>query len=770
MGQFGAGQGLRRLEDARLLEGQGRYCDDLDLPGAAHAVFVRSTYAHADILSVDTAAASEAPGVFCVFTIEELDADGIADNPCMTPMKGKGGAEVLQPPRPILARRRVRHVGEPVVCIVAESRAAAADAAELVEIDYDELPAVTGTAPARAPDAPQIWDDCPGNLCLDWEQGDREACERAFAQAAHITRLQLVNNRVVVNAMEPRAALAEYDPDAGRYTLHTGTQGPHRLRTWMAEQVLKIPPEKLRILTPDVGGGFGMKIFIYSEQICVLWAAKRLGRPVRWVSDRSEGFVSDSQGRDHVMTAELALDAQGKILALQAASTAAMGAYLSNFGPYIPTACCIKMLTGLYDFPAVYGEVACVFSNTVPVDAYRGAGRPEAAYLVERLIDQAGRETGLGPAEIRRRNFVRAEALPFTNAMGETFDSGNFTAVMEKAMAEADWPNFEQRRQASKAAGKERGIGMACYVEACGGFGNEEARIELGRDGRAKLTVGTQTNGQGHATAYAQILNDKLGLDPDQIDLHQGDSDDGLTAAGGTGGSRSLIMGGSAIAAAADKLIAAARDHAREMLQAQSDQIRFEEGLFSVENSDRQVQLADVARHAAEEGHLLGAGANAPTPSMTYPNGCHICELEVDPESGAVEILKYVVADDFGRVINPLLVSGQVHGGIAQGLGQALLEETVYDPDSGQLLSGSFMDYGMPRADDLAWIGLTLVEDTPCTTNDLGAKGAGEAGAIGACPAAINAIIDALKDRGVTHIDMPATPQRVWRAIKQASG
>ncbi len=766
MGQFGVGQGLRRVEDLRLLTGQGRYSGDIDLPEAAQSVLVRSPYAHADITAMDLSAARAAPGVLGVYSIEDLDADGIPDNPCLVPLPGKGGSATIIPARPFLARQRVRHVGEPVVFIVAETLAAAQDAAELVEIDYDDLPVVTGTDAARAADAPQLWPEAPGNLSLDWEQGDKAATDAAFAQAVHVTRLEMVNNRVVINSLEPRGAVGIYDAADDSYTLYTGTQGSHRLRTWLAEQIFKIPADKMRVVTPDVGGGFGMKIFIYPDQILVLWAARRLGRPIRWMSDRSEAFLSDSQGRDHVTQAELALDKEGKFLGLRCSTTAAMGAYLSTFAPFIPTACYAKMLSGLYAIPAIYSEVACVFTNTVPVDAYRGAGRPEAAYVVERLVDQAAHDLGLAPDEIRRRNFIPPSALPYKTAIGEIYDSGDFQGIMEKAMAGIDWAGLPARRAASAAAGKARGIGMACYVEACGGVGSESSRISLNPDGSVVVTVGTMTNGQGHATAYCQILADKLGLAPEQIEIRQGDSNDGLPVAGGTGGSRSLLMGGTAIGNTADLVVERARTQAAEILEAAEADIEFAEGTFTIVGTDRQVSLREVAEASYAQGQGIEETWQLDAASMTYPNGCHICELEVDPDSGIVEIQRYVVFDDFGRLVNPLLVAGQVHGGVAQGLGQALLEETVYEDGSGQLLSGSWMDYCMPRADDMPEIELTLVEDTPCTTNALGVKGAGEAGAIGACPAAMNALLDALRPYGVTHLDMPATPEKIWRALR----
>ena len=772
MGQFGVGQGLQRLEDARLLTGQGHYTDDISAPGQAFGSLVRSPYAHAEILSIDTEAARAAPGVLAVYTAEDLAADGIGDIPLMTPIPGRDGKPGPTPPNPVLARGRVRHVGDPVAFVVAETPHQARDAAELVFVDYEALPAVVETAEAQAEDAPRIWDEAPGNLCLDWEMGDAEATESVFREAAHVTRLRLVNNRVVVNAMEPRVALAEYDPADQRFTLTTPSQGWARLRGQLAEQVFKVAPEKIRILTPEVGGGFGMKIFLYSEQVMVMFAARKLDRPVKWTSERGEGFLTDSQGRDHVTEAELALDAEGRMLALRAHTTANMGAYLSNFSTFIPTGAGAYMLAGLYRLRQVYDRVACVFTNTVPVDAYRGAGRPEAAYVVERLVDAAARELGLAPDELRRRNLIAPEELPYQTATGLTYDSGEFSRLMTEAQGLAEWQGFEARRETARAEGRLRGIGLACYVEAAAGYGMEDARVQLDPDGGLTLIVGTQTNGQGHATAYAQLLAEDFGLAPEMIRTRQGDSED-LPEAGGTGGSRSLLMGGLAVQGAAAKAVERMKAVAGHLLEAAAADIEFEEGEFRIVGTDRRITLRDVAG-AVHGGDLPGdlAGPideheHVEQQTMTYPNGCHVCELEVDPETGVVSIERYVIADDFGRVVNPLLIGGQVHGGVAQGVGQALLEHTVYDRESGQLLSGSFMDYCMPRADDLPQIELNLFE-VPCTTNPLGIKGAGEAGTIGAPPAVINALVDALSPAGITHIDMPATPARVWQTLRNA--
>ena len=772
MGQFGAGQGLRRVEDHRLLTGEGRYCDDIKPAGHCVMVLVRSPHAHAEILAIDTAEAAAAPGVLAVYGARDLTADGIGDIPCLAPVPGKGGSRTIQPPHPVLARGRVRHVGDPVAAVIAEDANRARDAAELVAVDYRELPSNCDLP--RAGEAPPIWDQAPGNLAVDFELGDAAATEAAFAEAAHVTRVDLVNNRVVVCSMEPRGALGEFDAESGRFTLTTGSQGVFKLRTQLARDIFKLPEERFHVLTPDVGGGFGMKNFLYAEQILVLFAARRLGRPIKWTSERGEAFMSDTHGRDQATKVELALDSNARILAIRIKSLANMGAYLSNFGPVIPTLLVARMLSGVYKIPAAYAEVKCLFTNSVPVDAYRGAGRPEGAYLVERAVDRAARELGLAPDEIRRRNFVTPADLPYATATGLTYDSGDFHRLLDQALAAADWDDFEARRRAAKARGMLRGLGLAYYVEACGGVDQEEARVRLDDDGGVTIFVGTVTNGQGHATAYAQLLNDKLGVAPDLVRLRQGDSDE-ITYGYGTGGSRSLLMGGMAIHGAADLAIARARKVAGHLLEASVEDLELAEAGFAIVGTDRRVTLGEVARAAlqpeaaglpAELAGEIDESYRFEGTELTYPNGAHLCELEIDPATGVVRLLRYLVVDDFGKVVNPLLVAGQVHGGVVQGIGQALFERTVYD--DGQLLTGSLLDYCLPRADDLPSIELTLVEDTPCLTNAMGVKGAGEAGSIGAPPAVMNALDDALSPLGITSVDMPATPERLWRAITEA--
>lgn len=775
MGRFSVGQPVRRLEDTRFLTGQGRYTDDIQLEGQAYSYVVRSPYAHAEIRGIDTAEASQSPGVLAVYTAEDLEADGIGDIRCLTPMPPKDGTEHIMPTHPVLARSRVRHVGDPVAFVVAETYAQAKDAGELVEVDYEDLPAVVDTAAALSEDAPAVWDDAPGNLSLHWELGDEAATEAAFAKAAHVVEMELVNNRLVVNSMEPRVALGDYAAESERFTLYTGSQGSHKLKGQLAGMIFDVPDDKMHVITPDVGGAFGMKNFLFGEQVMVLYAARKLGRPVRWCGERGESFLSDTQGRDHVATAALAVDDNGKILGLRTSIVANMGAYLSNFGPFIPTGCCLKMYSGQYKIPAIYGDVKCVFTHTVPVDAYRGAGRPEAAYTVERLIDLAARELGYDPIAFRRDNFIQPADMPYRTATGLTYDSGDFPALLDQALTKIDHAGLDARRRDGAAEGKLRGIGIACYVEECGASNKEDARVRLDPDGGVTVFVGTQTNGQGHETAYTQMLSEQLGLDSDVIRIRQGDTDE-LAFGGGTGGSRSLLMGGMAIRTATDKAIERARRVASHLLEAAEADLELTDGGFTVVGTDKRTTFKDIAGAIAQQDPRLPddaqegieESARHENATQTYPNGCHACEVEVDAATGQVRLVRYVIVDDFGTLVNPLLAAGQVHGGTVQGIGQALLENTVYDPESGQLLTGSFMDYCMPRADDIPDIELTMVEDFPCATNELGVKGAGEAGSIGASPAVINAIVDALAPLGVRHVDMPATPERVWRAIQQA--
>jgi carbon-monoxide dehydrogenase large subunit len=772
MGQFGMGQPVRRLEDHRLVTGHGRYTDDISLTRQAHAYVLRSPHAHASIRGIDTAAATAAPGVLAIFTAADLARDGIGAIPLLTPLPNRDGTPSKIPSYPVLAADRVRHAGDAVVLVVAETLAQAKDAAELVAIEYDPLPAMTDTATALERGRPLVWDDAPGNLHLDWEIGDRAAADAAFARAKHVVTLRLGNNRLVANSMETRNAIGDWSAGEGRYTLYASTQGSHIVRQIMAG-VLNQPENRIRVVTPDVGGGFGMKLFLYRELVLVLYAARKLGRPVKWTAERSEAFLSDTQGRDNITDAELALDGDGRFLGVRIATIANMGAYLSNFSSFIPTLAGTQMLTGLYNLPAAHVGVKCVFTHTVPVDAYRGAGRPEAAFVVERLVDVAARRLGIPAAELRRRNFVKREQMPYNTALGLIYDSGDFVRNMDDALRLADQEGFAARRATSRAEGKLRGFGFATYIEQCGTGGDEMAELRFDPSGGVTLLIGTQSSGQGHHTAYAQFVADGLGIPLEQIRFHQGDTD-AVSFGRGTGGSRSLPVGGNAVRGAIDKVIAKTKKIAAHKLEAAEADIEFANGAFRIAGTDRSVDFITIARDAFEPANLppgmesgLDETARYMHQAATFPNGCHVCEVEIDPETGATRILRFVVVDDFGAVVNPLLLAGQVHGGIGQGVGQALLEDCIYDPDSGQLVTGSLMDYCMPRADNMPDIEFSY-NVVPCTTNPLGIKGAGEAGAIGAPPAVINAVVDALAAYGVEHVEMPATAQRVWRAIADA--
>ena len=772
MSKFGMGQSVRRTEDRRFLTGQGRYADDISLPGQAYGYVLRSPYAHARIVHLDAAAARALPGVVAVLTAAELAADRIGTLTCDAPVANIDGSPQVSPPRPLLQGERVRYGGDPVAFVVAESLAQARDAAELIEIEYEPLPSVTGTAEALEPGAAQIWPEAKSNLCFEWQNGDARKTAAAFKKAARVISLALVNNRVVPNPMEPRAALAEFDAGTGKLTLYTSSQGSHALRDAFAPMI-GVEPANLRVVTPDVGGGFGMKIFPFPEQGLVLWAARRLKRPVRWNSDRSEAFLSDSHGRDNFSRAELALDRDGRFLALRVETVANLGAYLSQYAPYIPTEAGTYMLAGVYRFEAVHVLVKGVFTNTTPIDAYRGAGRPEAAYLLERMVDAAARELGLAPDEIRLRNFIPASAMPYKTALGCVYDSGDFAGLTRDALARADWAGFAKRKEQSRARGRRRGIGLAYYIERCGGGNPERAHLRFERDGSVSLMVGMSSNGQGHATSFAQLAADKLGIEIERIRVVQGDTD--LVEMGGiTGGSRALPVQGSAVVKTADKLIARAKSIAAHLLEANALDIAFADGIFSIVGTDRRLTIDEVAAASFDPARLppgaeLGLEEKEfhTPPAFTFPNGCHVAELEVDEASGRIELVRYTVVDDFGATVNPMLLAGQVHGGVAQGVGQALTERVEYDPATGQLLSGSFMDYAMPRADDLPAIEVST-RNVPTDANPLGVKGAGEAGAVGATPAVINALVDALAELGVRHIDMPATPERVWRAIEAA--
>jgi len=767
MSKFGASQPVRRVEDRRFITGEGRYTDDVSLPGQAYAVFLRSPHAHARIADLDVSAARTAPGVLAVYTIAELKAAKVGDLPCAIPLKNSDGSRRADPKRPALADGMVRHVGEPVACVVAETQAQARDAAELIAVEYEALPAAADFTTALDPGQPQIWPEAPNNRVFDWETGDRAKTDSLFAAAAKVVKLRLINNRVVVASMETRAALANYDAGTGRFTFYTPTQG-----VWLPKRVLSsilgVDEKLMSVQTLDVGGGFGMKIFIYPEQVLTLFAARDLKRPVKWTSERAEAFVSDTHGRANFTDVELAIDRDNIFTALRVHNRADMGAYLSTFAPMIPTMAGTKVLSSVYRFQAVHVRVEGVFTNTVPVDAYRGAGRPESNYIMERIVDVAARELGVDRAELRRKNYIPVSALPWTSAMGLTYDSGEFENTAATALKAADWQGAAARRREAAMRGKRLGIGMAYYLEATGGAPTERAEIRFTPDGWVDVLVGTQSTGQGHETAYTQLVNDRLGVPFDRIRVVQGDSDR-IPTGGGTGGARSLYSEGGAILAASEQIIAKGRETAADMLEAATADIEFSDGKFRVAGTDRAANIMDVAAEArlrsgaaVDQAAGLDTAADIQIQAITFPNGCHVAEVEVDELTGMVQVTRYVVADDMGKVLNPMIVEGQIQGGVAQGVGQALYERVVYDAE-GQLLSGTFTDYCMPRADDLPDIQVILCE-VPCKTNPLGVKGAGEAGAVGAPPAVMNALADALD---VRHVDMPATPERIWEILQQ---
>ena len=761
MEKYGIGQALRRREDDRFLTGQGSYTDDIAVTGQAHGFVLRSPHAHAEIVALDTETAATASGVLAVLTAADVAADGLGTLPNLAEVPNWDGAPMATPPRPLLAAGRVRHVGEPVAFVVAESLAQARDAAELIAVDYAPLAVVTDTRTAADAGQPQIWDEAPGNVCTDYRLGDSAATDAAFAAAARVVSLDLINNRVIVASMEPRNAIGDFDAATGRYTLTSGTQGVHGPRDAIAGHVLKVPTQAVRVVTPDVGGGFGMKASLYAEQALVLWAARRVGRPVRWIGERSESFVSDSQARDHTTHAELALDADHRILGLRVATTVNLGAYLAPHGAFISTVLSATMLSGVYDIPAALAAYTAVFTNTVPTDAYRGAGRPEAAYVIERLIETAAREIGIAPDDIRRRNFISPAAMPYATPLGLVYDNGDFARNMDDAMARIDWPAFEKRRADAAVRGKLRGLGMATYIERCGGGAAEEATIRLDPGGSVTVAVGSQSTGQGHETAFVQLVAERLGLPFDDILLVQGDTDT-VDYGEGTVASRSLAHAGSAIGGAADIVIDTAAEAAADRLEVSARDLTFADGRFTVAGTDRAIGLAEVAA-SVEAG--IEARFRFHAEAQTFPNGCHIAEVAINRETGVLAIVAYTAVDDFGLVVNPLIVDGQLHGALAQGLGQAVFERSVYDAGSGQLLSGSLMDYCLPRADDLPSFDSARTV-TPCTANPLGTKGCGEAGCIGGPPAIVNAVVDALAPLGVRSVDMPLTSEYLWRVMR----
>jgi len=782
MGIEGIGARVARKEDRRFITGAGRYVDDMVVPGMKHAAFVRSPHAHAKIKSIDVNAAKALPGVIAVLSGKELQADGIGNLICGWMIHSKDGTPMNMGAWSPLATETVRYVGDAVAIVVAETKAQARDAAEAVAIDYEELPAVTAAVSALEAGAPQIHPEAKGNLIYDWEIGEAKAVDEAIAKAAHVTKMKIVNNRLVPNAMEPRAALGHYDKAEDHYTCWTTSQNPHVARLVMSAFYNVAPENKLRVIAPDVGGGFGSKIYIYPEEIVCLWASKKSGVPVKWVADRTESFLTDAHGRDHVSEVQLAFDADNKMTALKVDTIANFGAYMSLFSSAVPTYLYATLLSGQYVIPAIHANVRAVYTNTAPVDAYRGAGRPEATYLLERVVETAAHELGVPPAELRRTNFIRE--FPYQTPVIMNYDAGDYETSLEAAMQAADYAGFEARRAEAKGRGKLRGIGMSCYIEACGiapsaavgslgaGVGLwESAEVRVNAAGTVEVLTGSHSHGQGHETTFAQLVADRFGVGLDTVSIVHGDTDK-VQMGMGTYGSRSGAVGMSAIVKALDKVEAKAKKIAAHLMEADEGDIVIENGECKVAGTDKtvpwfQVALAAYTAHNLPEGMEPGLkeGAFYDPSNFTFPAGCYICEVEVDPDTGKTEIVQFVAADDFGNIINPMIVEGQVHGGLAQGIGQALLEGTHYDAESGQLMTASYMDYTMPRADDLPSFQVST-SNTPCPGNPLGIKGCGEAGAIGSPPAVINAITDAI---GTNDLTMPATPQAVWSALKSAT-
>ncbi len=783
MTDTGIGAPVKRVEDQRFLTGNGNYTDDINRPGQSHAWILRSPHAHAKIKSVDISKAEAADGVIAVLTGADMAADGVGGLPCGWQIHNKDGSPMFEPAHPPLAVDKVRHVGDQLAIVIAETREQARDAAEAIQVDYEVLPAIIDMDAALA-GGTLVHDDVPNNRCFDWEIGDKEATDAAFANADTVVSIDLVNNRLIPNAMEPRAAISDYDRTTGRYTLYTTSQNPHVIRLLMGAFVLQIPEHKLRVVAPDVGGGFGSKIFHYAEEAILTWAAAKVNQPIKWTAERSESFVTDAHGRDHESHAELALDKDGKFLGLRVATKANIGAYLSTFGSSVPTYLYATLLAGVYQTPVIYAEVQTVFTNTVPVDAYRGAGRPECTYLLERLVSKAARETGIDPVELRKRNMIQADQFPYQTPVALQYDCGDYPASFESALKAADYAGFEKRRTESEKAGKLRGIGISTYIEACGiapsavagALGAraglyESAQVRVHPTGSVTVFTGTHSHGQGHETTFAQLVSDTFGIPIEHVEISHGDTDQ-VQFGMGTYGSRSLAVGGPAILKACNKVIDKAKKIAAHIMEADVSDIEFSDGKFTVAGTDKEMAFGEISLAAyvphnypieeIEPG--LDENAFYDPLNFSFPGGAHICEVEVDPDTGDVEIVNFTAVDDVGRVINPMIVEGQVHGGLTQGIGQAMLEGCVYDAD-GQLLTGSYMDYTMPRADDLPNY-TVATQSVMGASNPLEVKGVGEVGAIGSPPAVINAILDALSPLGVEDISMPATPQRVWQAIQ----
>jgi len=773
MAKFGIGQSVTRFEDVRLLKGEGRYLNDVNLPGQAHAVVLRSPHAHARIRAIDVDRALKAPGVLAVLTGADVERDGLGTMKMTLRRKRPDGTPMFAPPHRGLSQERVRYVGDPIAFVIAETLAQAKDAADLVQVDYDPLPSVTSTA-AAGPGSATVWDECPDNVSNVYEAGDKAAVEAAFARAAHVVRRRYVITRVHAQYMEPRGALGVYDPGEDRYTLYADVQYPHRVRNALASMVFQIPEHQIRVIAGDIGGGFGTKGWQYPEHRLVLWAARKLGRPVKWACERHEAIPADEHARDNISDAELALDAEGRFLALRVRTIANLGAYISSDRNLLASFSNVVTLVGVYTIPAAHVQVTGVLSNCNSTAPYRGAGRPEAIYVLERLIDDAARDLGLDRLKLRRMNIIPGSAMPYRTCLGVTYDCGEFEKGMDEALALADVAGFPARREESRRRGKLRGLGIVNAIERAAAPGLEYAEIRFNPSGTAMVLMGSKNQGQGHETIFKQIAHEKLGLDPREVRYIDGDTD--RVAFGiGSMGSRSTVIGGTALSMAADKLIAKGRKIAARLLEAAEPDIVFADGRFAVKGTDRAVVLKEVARAAFQldklpsgmEPGFYETGTFSP-PADTYPNGCHVCEVEIDADTGEVALVRYAVVDDVGTVINPLTLKGQIHGGIAQGVGQALMEQVVYDPESGQLLTSSFMEYGMPRADTFCDIAVAS-NTVPTKLNPLGAKGAGEAGTVGALPVVINAVMDALATVGVRDFDMPATSDRVWQAIQAVS-
>ncbi len=782
----GIGASLKRVEDHRFLTGNGHYTDDINRPGQSHAWILRSPHAHARIKGIDTSKAAAADGVIAILTGADMAADGVGGLPCGWQIHNKDGSPMAEPAHPPLAVEKVRHVGDQVAIVIAETRDAARDASELIAVDYEVLDAAVDMDTALSGKT-LVHDDVPNNRCFDWEIGDKAAVDDAFAKADRVVSIDLSNNRLIPNAMEPRAAVSEYDRTTGQYTLYTTTQNPHVIRLLMGAFVLQIPEHKLRIVAQDVGGGFGSKIFHYAEEAILTWAAAKVNRPIKWTAERTESFMTDAHGRDHVTHADLALDADGKFLGLRVSTKANLGAYLSTFGSSVPTYLYATLLAGVYTTPAIYAEVQTVFTNTVPVDAYRGAGRPECTYLLERLVTKAAREMGIDPVELRQKNMIQPDMYPYQTPVALQYDCGNPPATFESALKASDYAGFEARRAAAEKNGKLRGIGISTYVEACGiapsavagALGAraglyESAQVRVHPTGSVTVYTGTHSHGQGHETTFAQLVSESFGIPAENVEISHGDTDQ-VQFGMGTYGSRSLAVGGPAILKACNKIIDKAKKIAAHIMEADVADIEFKDGKFTVAGTDKEMAFGEISLAAyvphnypieeIEPG--LDENAFYDPLNFSFPGGAHICEVEVDPETGDIEVVNFTAVDDVGRVVNPMIVEGQVHGGLAQGVGQAILEGCVYDGD-GQLLTGSYMDYTMPRADDLPSFSVAT-QGVMGASNPLEVKGVGEVGAIGSPPAVINAILDALAPLGVEDISMPATPNRVWQAIQASS-